>query len=276
MPKFDLDGSTVNVRDAGDGLPVILLHSSSSHSGQWKQLSDQLCDRFRVLAPDLHGYGQSEPLPTDDRPYFRHDAAIVTMLMGTLDVPAHLVGHSLGGTIAVRSALEHPDRVASLTLIEPVLFNLLEESEDPTRVEYLELAHAMMVLVRFGDRERAARLFLDYWVGPGGLDGMDDDTRDYIVRTIDRVADDWFGISAAAPGALTAAALHAVSSPTLVLCGEKTKSSTRRITEILREALRETEYREIPGAGHLSPTTHPAQVNELIIEFIERQIIADA
>ena len=67
-----------------------------------------------------------------------------------------------------------------------------------------------------------------------------------------------------------------MSSPTLVLCGEKTKSSTRRITEILREALQETEYREIPGAGHLSPTTHPAQVNELIIEFIERQIIADA
>ncbi len=40
MPKLDLDGSTVNVRDAGDGLPVILLHSSSSHSGQWKQLSN--------------------------------------------------------------------------------------------------------------------------------------------------------------------------------------------------------------------------------------------
>jgi pimeloyl-ACP methyl ester carboxylesterase len=275
MPKLDLDGNTVNVRDAGDGLPVILLHSSSSHSGQWKQLSDQICNKFRVLAPDLHGYGQSDPLPEDDRPYFRHDTAIVNMLMDTLDAPAHLVGHSLGGTIAVRSALEHPDRVASLTLIEPVLFNLLEESEDPTRAEYLELAHAMMVLIRFGDRERAARLFLDYWVGPGALDGMDDGTRDYTVRTIDRVADDWFGISAYAPGALTAADLRAVSPPTLLLCGEKTKPSTRRIAEMLREALPEVEYREIPGAGHLSPITHPARVNEIIIGFIERQI-ADA
>ena len=136
---------------------MILLHSSSSHSGQWKQLNNQLYDRFRVLAPDLHDYGQSDPLPTDDRPYFRHDAAIVNMLLGTLDAPEHLVGHFLGGTLAVRSVLEHPDGVTSLTLIEPVLFNLLEESEGPTRVEYLELAHAMMVLVRFGDRERAVR-----------------------------------------------------------------------------------------------------------------------
>jgi pimeloyl-ACP methyl ester carboxylesterase len=243
MPKLDLDGNTVNVRDAGDGVPVILLHSSSSHSGQWKRLSDQMCDEFRVLAPDLYGYGQSDPLPGDGRPYFRHDTAIVSMLLGTLDAPVHFVGHSLGGTIAVRSALERPDRVASLTLIEPVLFNLLEESEDPTRAEYLELAHAMMVLVRFGDRERAARLFFDYRVGPGGLDGMDDDTRNYAVRTIDRVADDWFGISAYAPGALTVADLNAVSSPTLLLCGEKTKPSTRRIAEILREAIPEVEYR---------------------------------
>lgn len=271
MPTLDLDGTAINVRDGGDGPPVILLHSSSSHSGQWKQLSDRLRGRFRVLAPDLHGYGQSDPLPADDRPYFRDDTAIVNMLMDSLDAPAHLVGHSLGGTVAVRATLERPDRVASLTLIEPVLFNLLEETEDPTRVEYLEVAHAMIVLVRFGDREGAARLFMDYWLGPGGLDAMDERTRDYTIRTIDRVADDWFGISAYAPGALTTEDLRAVAPPTLLLCGERTQPSTRRITEILRDALPDAEYREIAGAGHMSPLTHPVPVNEIITEFIERQ-----
>ena len=167
-------------------------------------------------------------------------------------------------------ALTRPDDVASLTLIEPVFFNLLEETRDPRRDEYLELAHAMMILVRFGERERAARLFLDFWIGPGGLDGMDDDTREYIVRTVDRVADDWFGIAACAPGALTAADFHQLSPPTLLLCGEETKPSTRGITEILREAIPDVDYREIPGAGHMSPITHTARVNEIIVEFIER------
>ncbi|MDA1185055.1 MAG: alpha/beta fold hydrolase [Acidobacteria bacterium] len=88
----------------------------------------------------LHGYGGSDPLPSDGQPYFRHDAAIVTALIGTFEGPVHLVGHSLGGAIALRSALEHADRVASLTLIEPVLFNLLEETEDSTAAEHLQLS----------------------------------------------------------------------------------------------------------------------------------------
>lgn len=271
MPRLDLEATTVNVREAGEGPPVILLHASSSHSGQWRSLSDQLSDRFRVLAPDFHGYGKSDPLPAADRPYFESDAAIVNALMDNLDVPVHLVGHSLGGTVAVRSALERPDGVASLTLIEPVFFNLLEQIEDPTRVAYLEVAHGVMVLVRFGDREGAARLFIDYWLGDGGLDAMDEGTRDYAVSTIDRVAEDWFGISTHAPGAVATEDLRAVSPPTLLLCGEQTQPSTRRIVEILRDAIPEAEYREIPGAGHMSPVTHPEPVNEAIIDFIERQ-----
>lgn len=271
MPKLDLSGNTVNVRDVGSGPPVILLHASSSHSGQWKELSDQIRHEFRVLAPDFHGYGKSDPLPADDRPYFRHDTAIVNMLMGTLAAPVHLVGHSLGGAVAVRAALEHPDRVASLTLIEPVLFNLLDERDEPTYTEYLHVAHAVTVLLHFGDRERAAHLFFDYWGAPGGLDGVDGNTRDYVIRTIDRVADDWFGISGYAPGALTTADLQAVTSPTLLLCGEKTRSSMHRMSAILRRALPEVEYQEIQGAGHLSPITHAARVNEIVVGFLKRR-----
>jgi pimeloyl-ACP methyl ester carboxylesterase len=222
------------------------------------------------LAPDFHGYGQSGPLPQDGRPYHQHDAALVCALLDDFGGPAHLVGHSLGGTIAARVALERPDDVASLTLIEPVLFNLLEESQDPRRVEYLELAHAMMVLVRFGEGERAARLFLDYWVGPGGLDAMDDATRSYIVQTVDRVADDWFGISGFAPGALSAADFGRLSARTLLLCGEETKDSSRGISEILREAIPGVEYREVAGAGHMSPVSHTARVNEMVVDFITR------
>ena len=108
MPTLDINGYAVNVRDVGQGPPVILLHSSSSHGGQWKRLSDEICNRFRVLAPDFHGYGQSDPLPQDGQPYFQHDAAIVNALLDSVDTPAHLVGHSLGGTIAVRVSNPRP------------------------------------------------------------------------------------------------------------------------------------------------------------------------
>ena len=82
MPYLDLDGTAINFRDVGAGPPVVLLHSSSSHSGQWRQLSDSISDRFRVLAPDLHGYGGSDALAQDGRPYTQQDTAIVSELLG--------------------------------------------------------------------------------------------------------------------------------------------------------------------------------------------------
>ena len=69
MLSLDVNGKNVNVRDVGQGPPAILLHSASSHSGQWKWLRERLSDGFRVLAPDLHGYGGSDPLPDDGRPF---------------------------------------------------------------------------------------------------------------------------------------------------------------------------------------------------------------
>ena len=87
---------------------------------------------------------------------------------------------------------------------------------------------------------------------------------------MDRVADDWFGVSASAPGALTVEDFDHFSSPTLLVCGEQTKASTRDTVAILREAIPRAKYREILGAGHMSPVTHAALVNEMIVEFIER------
>lgn len=84
MPKLDLAGIAINVRVAGQCPPVISLHSSSSHGDQWKRLSDAICDRFRVLAPDFNGYGQGDPLPQDGRSYFQHEAAIVNTLLDTI------------------------------------------------------------------------------------------------------------------------------------------------------------------------------------------------
>jgi pimeloyl-ACP methyl ester carboxylesterase len=271
MPRLQLDQTSIQYREAGSGPPVVLLHSSSSHGGQWKQLMEAAGDRYLLLAPDIHGYGRSDALPRDGEPCFRHDIKIVRALAEMAGGPVHLVGHSLGGALAARQALEAPDSVRSLTLIEPVLFNLLEEAGDARRLEYLELPHAVVVLTDLGHDEAAARLFLDYWTGPGSLDRLDAETRAYIVATIGRVADDWRGISFHVPGQPGIASFRALAVPTCLMCAADTTPAAHAIVGHLRAAIPDLDYREIPAGGHMSPVTRPDTVNALVLSFLDAQ-----
>jgi pimeloyl-ACP methyl ester carboxylesterase len=104
---------------AGAGLPVVLLHADSGNSGQWRELHEQLARERRVLALDFRGHGQSDPAANDDYGY-RGRAEDLTCAVDTLDVGrSALVAHSGGAAVALEYALEHPERVAGLLLIDP-------------------------------------------------------------------------------------------------------------------------------------------------------------
>jgi len=261
-------GSRDERSTAGAGPPVILLHCSSSHSGQWKALIEALQSGFRCLAPDLHGYGRSDGLAADGRAYGPQDAAIVAYLLDQAGAPAHLVGHSLGGTVALRAALEWPDKVRSLTLIEPVLFGLLEAADDPDRIEYLQIAHDILVLMHFGRPAEAAQRFTDFWMGPGAFDAAGSDTQAYIVDTMPRVADDWLGISRLAPDSLGVADPGRLAVPCHLVESEHSRPSVKRIMELLRGALPEATCSQVPGAGHMAPVTHPERTNAIVAAFL--------
>ncbi len=67
MPRIEVSGSGVEYIDQGSGEPAVLLHCSASSSGQWRGLIDRLSRRFRVIAPDLYGYGRTAPWPERGR-----------------------------------------------------------------------------------------------------------------------------------------------------------------------------------------------------------------
>lgn len=272
MPSLDINGTRINYRETGSGPWVVLLHCSSSHAGQWKPLMDAVSDRFHLVAPDFHGYGLSGPLPATGEPFFRHDTAIIGAIMDMAEGPVHIVGHSLGGAIAARAVLDHGHAIASAILIEPVLFNLLEEAGDPRWAEVRMLERDMMGLIDAGDHRSAAERFMEFWAGPGALRRLDDETRDYVVATIGRVGEEWRGVPSDTPGALRMSDFVAVDAPTLLLCAAKTKPSARGIMDILRTAIPHAEYDEIADAGHMSPVSHPDAVNAKIIAFLDRQV----
>jgi pimeloyl-ACP methyl ester carboxylesterase len=274
MEELQVEGLTVRYRASGQGPGVVALHCSSSHSGQWAALADDLAADFAVFAPDLHGYGRSDALPRDGRAYFERDAAIVTALAAKHGAPLHLVGHSLGGTVALRVALRQPQLVASLTLIEPVQFSILEEIQDPARAEYHDIASRVNALVRLKQPRQAAQAFVDFWVAPGAFQTMDAATRDYVIATIGRVTDDWAGCSLVAPGQARLADCAALAMPCQIIRGGATRASARAITQALANTIPGATLHEVAGVGHMAAATKPDLINPLITGFVRRLVRA--
>jgi len=116
----DANGIKTNYLEAGTGDPAVLIHGSGpgvTSYANWRLVPPALAENFRVVAPDMVGFGFSER-PANIEYGIQTWADQVVGLMDTLELPkAHLVGNSFGGAIALRIAAQHPDRVGKLVLM---------------------------------------------------------------------------------------------------------------------------------------------------------------
>ena len=120
----------------GHGEPIVLLHGLGSRREDWLATARILARQHRVTLMDLPGHGEADmPEP------FSLERATVSLdraLAGLPDGPVVLVGHSLGGLIAANEAIEHPERIRALVLIETALRPQLPDSLRATWLERLE------------------------------------------------------------------------------------------------------------------------------------------
>jgi haloacetate dehalogenase len=113
---------TLSVQEAGKGRPLILLHGYPQNGMCWSRVAPAFAEHFRVIIPDLRGYGQSQAIPDDQahRAYSKRVmAGDIVALMDILGLPdAMALGHDRGARVAYRLALDHPARVRRLGIIE--------------------------------------------------------------------------------------------------------------------------------------------------------------
>jgi pimeloyl-ACP methyl ester carboxylesterase len=249
-------------REAGAGEPVLLLHCSAGSSGAWLPVMEHLSRDFRMLVPDLLGYGRSAPWPRNAKLQPEAELGVVEAVLDAVARPVHLVGHSYGGTVALNAARRFPQRVSSLTLIEPVAFHLLRRATEADGWrEIAAIAERHLALVGEGQDAAAAEAFVTYWMGPKAWQQMPDAARDNAVRTAAKIAAEWRLMFAAEDDL---EATSGIAAPALLVCGGRTRRPARRVVEILHQALPHAGHHEIADAGHMSPLTHPAAVADAI------------
>ncbi|GAB5449233.1 alpha/beta fold hydrolase [Gymnodinialimonas sp.] len=239
---------------------ALMLHCTLANGGAWASLARHLRGRLTLVAPDLLAHGDGHAFdPTRDFHDQATEAAARHLTPGM-----HLIGHSFGATIALRLALDQPERVKSLTLIEPVLFCA---AHGPGRAAHDAYVAGVPQALAEGDRARAARCFLGLW-GAEPFDGMPPARQAYIT---DRI---WIP-AATEPALLDDRArilprLPQLPTPTLLLHGALSPPVIPEIIARLSSDIPNSQAQVLDGAAHMAPLTHPAATARAILGFLDQ------
>ncbi|HWA11978.1 MAG TPA: alpha/beta hydrolase [Burkholderiales bacterium] len=255
-------------REAGAGPGVVCLHSNASTSGQWRALMDLLAPGFHVLAPDSWGSGKSPEWPSDREITLQDEADLVEPVLARAGSTFALVGHSYGAAVALKVAFLHPGRVRALALYEPTLFALVEQQgPSPNDADGIRNAVAeASVALDAGDKDGAARAFIDYWMGEGSWAQTPEARRPAIADSVVNVRR-WKHALFTEPAPL--AALGKLDMPVLLMTGKRSTQSAHGVARILEAALPRVEHVEFEKLGHMGPITHPEAVNRAIAGFLQ-------
>ncbi|MDN3554184.1 alpha/beta hydrolase [Halomonas almeriensis] len=257
----------VDYTDEGQGPVVVLIHSSVSANQQWRALTEALKDRYRVLAVNLFGYGETPPWPGNSPQSLYAQAQPVLALSEETAGPVHLVGHSFGGTVALKAAMLLGPRVGSLVLLEPNPFYLLQQNgRTRALLEVCGLRDHVKCFGALGDWSRVAERFADYWLGDGAWRAMPEKRRAAFIKALPPNFHEW---DAVMNEETTIEECKGLTARTLVVSDQATRLPIREIVDILAEACPHWSFHSVAKGGHMAPLTHPELVNPVIRDFLD-------
>jgi len=245
-------GYRTRIVDQGDrsdeGAAVILLHGTPLDLHAWDPLVPALIETRRVVRFDARGHGTAQGVPVPD---YARLAADVVAVLDHLDLPgAHVVGHSWGGEIAQRVAVEHPDRVRRLSLL-------------CTRASPFPPFHDLAATLRTGTVDREA--LLGRWFTQeerAEQDGAAATVRQWLrAADVDRWAEAVEMISTFDD----LAHLATVTVPVDVVAAELDAVATPQHMAELAGALPDATFRVLHGARHLAPLQRPDEIARILL-----------
>ena len=252
----------IGLDDVGRGEPVVLLHSSCYSRRQWRRLVAELAGRYRTLALDLYGYGETS-WPADPEAFSIDDeVALVEHVLDRVAGPVHLVGHSYGGVVALATAVRHPERVRSLALHEPVVLQVAQTGPlAPVGAEIGRMVELLAERVEAGAAAEAAQYFIDYWRGAGTWAALPEQGRREAARVIPKLPVELRAMLRSPYGLRD---YGAIRSPVCLTAGTVGPPAARRVAERLATVFDDGSLQLVTGAGHMAPVTHPQLINPRI------------
>ena len=252
----------------GGRTPVLLLHGFTGSTDTMAGIGRPLAESRRTIAVDLPGHGRTGASDEAHRYGFDHTVDAVADVLERLEAhPAHVVGYSMGGRIALGLAVRHPDVVASLVLVgaspglsDPIERSARRRSDDGLADDLLE---------------KGLEWFVDHWMASPLFTTQERLGRDALAdaRT-QRLANDSEGLAGSLRGAGAGAQpshwhdLPTISAPTLLLVGDE-DPKFRAIALRMGAGLPHSTMEVVPDAGHAAHLENPGHVVASVREFLD-------
>ncbi|MES2665822.1 MAG: alpha/beta hydrolase [Pseudomonadota bacterium] len=269
MPEDMIAGHLTPWRswNRGGARPVLALHCSLAHSGAWSGLAEAL-HGVTVTALDQPGHGRA---PDWDRVSDLH--ALTTAIAIDMaervggGAPIDLFGHSFGGTVALRLAMQRPDLVRSLMLVEPVLFAAAKAHPTyaPFRAQHIEFASVLAS----GDLPRATAMFHAAWGSGEAFADLPDRQSRYMTDRIHHIVAQNPVLLDDAAGLLALGRLEELRVPVLLVEGADSPPIIDAVQSMLAARLPDATRLVVPGAGHMVPITHPSTVASAVQSHLD-------
>ncbi|MEV4084919.1 alpha/beta hydrolase [Nonomuraea fuscirosea] len=250
--------------DVGSGRPLVLLHGGFVDHGMWQAQIPEFARRYRVIAPDARGHGRSA---NATEPYRLTDD-LAALLRHLRTGPAVLVGVSMGASVAVETALEHPELVSALVITgagtgEPYF-------TDPWTVQRMTTWHAAMAA---GDLEASVEGFMEFVAGPHrGLDDCDPE----VVRRLRHMARRTMAKHTAdepdllVPVRDTWERVGKIDVPVLAVNGALDSPDHIGMAERVASAVADGRTVTVDGAAHYPNMERPDVYHQIVMDFLER------
>ena len=275
LRELRVHGHRLAYRQAGSGPPVLLIHGIASSSAAWDPIFDRLAERYTVIAPDLFGHGASAKPPGDYS--IGAYAGVIRDLVLALGLGrVTVVGHSLGGGIAMQLAYQAPDLLARLVLLDAgglgrEVSVMLRAASLPAAPLFIRLATAAPL--RLAGRVGRAAIGVPGWTlshdvvasleGFGSL--SDPESRRAFLDTIRASA----GLSGQRASAIDKLYI-AEEIPTTMIWGRRDRIIPVSHAYATKRAVPAVRLEVIEHAGHFPQHDDPARVAQVIEQFIAR------
>ena len=270
MPQDIRGGVPTHWIRAGSGpRQTLMIHCSLGHAGGWARMAAALDDLVTAIAYDLPGHGRSADWDGVSDIQAVSTAMAVDLLADQGQGPADIIGHSFGGTVALRLAVERPDLVRSLVLFEPVFFAVAVQDSPALKVQDDAHMRAYRDALHAGDRVAAARAFTAIWGDGRGWDSLPAPQQKALAARIHLIEAGAPAIYGDCAGILSGGKLAGITCPVLLMRGGDSPAAIAAINDGLARRIPQARQAVVPGAGHMAPITHPGEVAALTRAFMQ-------